>query len=524
MGAFLFTHFSIAQNYGPTDEALLGRSLRFIMPNRALYLYAIIAPNTYTISFDGNESTSWSMNSMSMSYGERANLSPNNFVKDWFIFKWWSRTKTWGVEYLDQEEVESLTAVDWWEVILYAQREWEVPYTVEYYLENLDGTYDRVWSDVMYWIAGSQVPPTSVTYTWFTLQPGAEVSVTSGWVVQYRYTRNTYNLTVKDRDNVLINTWIKYWADVVLPANNPVWTWNAFSWWDNLPADGKMPADNLVITSSWIYGVHSITFDTDWWTAVPTITGNYGDPVIIPPNPTKTWYEFVWWAELPSTVPYEDIVVVAIWKEIVEDKSSWWSGWWGRRDSSDEPTEDQHGSAVDQTSSRPNMEVLIAYMRAHKYWILNVSRKDSDPDGYVTRWAMAEMVVRFTEKVLERKIPTVIPEKCHWWDAESEWKSPETKAYAEKACALWVMWIRMVDFMPNKILDRAEFGTILSRLLWWDKYDVVNATRTNLYYTKHLEALNKAWIMKQIDNPESKKELRKWAWLMLMRSRLEKWF
>ena len=79
----------------------------------------------------------------------------------------------------------------------------------------------------------------------------------------------------------------------------------------------------------------------------------------------------------------------------------------------------------------------------------------------------------------------------------------------------------MKDFMPNKILDRAEFGTILSRLLWWDKYDVVDATKTNLYYKRHLEALNEKKIMTQIDNPEDKKELRKWAWLMLMRSRIK---
>jgi hypothetical protein len=104
---------------------------------------------------------------------------------------------------------------------------------------------------------------------------------------------------------------------------------------------------------------------------------------------------------------------------------------------------------------------------------------------------------------------------------ETEWKSPETKLYAQKACALWVMWIRMRNFMPNKILDRAEFGTILSRLLWWDRYDVVDATKTKLYYTKHLNALSERKIMTQIENPEAKKELRKWAWLMLMRSRIQ---
>ena len=130
---------------------------------------------------------------------------------------------------------------------------------------------------------------------------------------------------------------------------------------------------------------------------------------------------------------------------------------------------------------------------------------------------MAEMVVKFTENVLWREIPSVIPSRCSRWDANSEWKSSEIKVYAEKACALWVMWIRMQNFMPNKLIDRAEFGTILSRLLWWDKYDVVDATATKPYYTRHLDALNREWIMKQIENPLARKELRKWAWIMMMR-------
>jgi hypothetical protein len=49
---------------------------------------------------------------------------------------------------------------------------------------------------------------------------------------------------------------------------------------------------------------------------------------------------------------------------------------------------------------------------------------------------MAQMVVKFTEKVLERDIPSTIPSQCAWWDLETEWKSPETKLYAQKACAL----------------------------------------------------------------------------------------
>lgn len=529
VGVLLPTCFSVAQNYGPTEDDLKGKSFRFLMPNHALYLYAIIEKNTYIISFDGNGWV-WSMSIMNMVYDEKENLLPNIFTKNWYTFRWWSTSKTWPVEYFDQAEVKNLTIENWGEVILYAQwdEDW-TSYTVEYLLENLAWTwYDLVDTGSMYGAVWTGIIMTWKIYTWFTLQTWVEVSITSGWIVQYRYTRNTYNLTVKDRDKVLINTWIKYWADILLPVDNPTWTWNVFSWWDNLPADGKMPANNLIITSSWNYGVHTITFNTNWWTEVPPITGNYGDDVQTPLIPTREWYEFVWWSpDLPDEIPNDDIVVTAIWREIKpEDKWKWWSGWWRKDSTEDTDTswDDQHWSAKDQNQPwrwMVDLDVFFAYMWAHDMWIIGTSWEESDPDGYVTRWAMAEMVVKFSENILDRETPEIIPAKCAWWDADSEWKTPERKVYAEKACALWVMWIRMKDFMPNKILDRAEFGTILSRLLWWDKYDVVDATKSKPYYTKHLAALSENKIMTQIEDPESKKELRKWAWLMLMRSRIE---
>lgn len=520
VGTFLPTNFSVAQNYGITEIDLLKRILEFIMPNNSVYIYAITEPNTYTIYFDGNWNTSWNMNSMNMTYGNEENLIANNFTKDWCIFKWWSSSKTWIVEYLDKAEVKNLTADDQWVVTLYAQWEFKVPFTIEYYQENVAWTwYDLVGTSTWYAIAWPRTIMTGEIYTWFTLQTWVEVSIVSGWSIPYYYTRNSYNLTVKDRDNVLIDTWIKYWAEIPLPPD-PEWTWNSFSWWNNLPGDWKMPADNIVITSTWTYGAHTITFDTNWWTEIAPITKDYWEAIGIPNNPTREWYEFVWWSpNIPATMPYDDITVVAVWKE--KTKGSRWSGWWGRWGIPDiSEWGDNHGTIDDDIPKiqRDDLEVLAAYMWAYRKWIIWTGRQDSDPDGYIPRWDMAEMVVKFTENVLWRKIPSV-PAWCKWWDPERDRKSPETKVYAQKACALWVMWIRMENFMPNKILDRAEFWTILSRLLWWDKYDVVNATKTNLYYTRHLNALNKAWIMKQIENPEDRKELRKRAWIMLMRVR-----
>lgn len=529
IGALLPTSFSVAQNYEPTWGNMWNAAFSFKMPDYSVYLYAVTEPNTYTIHFDGNWGV-WNMWDLDMVYDQWKQLLPNTFTRDWSTFKWWSESPTWTVKYSDRENVRNLTTEHLWEVTLYAQRDGEVSYTVLYYLENVGWTWwDLVDTETMQGLAWTGIILTWKTYTWFTLQTG-EVVIVPGWIVPYNYKRNSYELTIIDRGSVSI-TWVKYWADIPLPAD-PQWTWNEFLWWENLPWDKKMPANDLVITSTWSYGQHKITFDTDGWTEVEPFIGEYWDPVVVPPKPTKPWYEFVRWdPALPATILYDDIVVKAIWRPISNNNWKWWSGWWSKKwwSTPSEPTWwESHQAAGDQEpewnkagDQRADLEVFFAYMWAHDMWIIETSWQESDPDGYVTRWAMAEMVVKFSENILDRKTPEIIPAKCAWWDAESEWRTPERKVYAEKSCALWLMGIRMVDFMPNKILDRAEFGTILSRLLWWDKYDVVDATKTKLYYTRHLDALSRNHIMAEIANPEARKELRKWAWLMLMRSRLQ---
>ncbi|MDR2541733.1 MAG: hypothetical protein LBD11_08615 [Candidatus Peribacteria bacterium] len=68
-------------------------------------------------------------------------------------------------------------------------------------------------------------------------------------------------------------------------------------------------------------------------------------------------------------------------------------------------------------------------------------------------------------------------------------------------------------FQPLLVVTRAQFGTVLSRLLRQNTY-----AGGKPYYMKHLQALKENGIMTQIDNPESRVELRQRVWLMLMRS------
>ncbi|MDR0860694.1 MAG: hypothetical protein LBO09_07120 [Candidatus Peribacteria bacterium] len=58
------------------------------------------------------------------------------------------------------------------------------------------------------------------------------------------------------------------------------------------------------------------------------------------------------------------------------------------------------------------------------------------------------------------------------------------KEYAVKACSLGLMGIDMDYFQPYAKVSRAQFGTVLSRLLRQNTY-----AGGKPYYVKHLEAL-----------------------------------
>ncbi|MBO5858364.1 MAG: InlB B-repeat-containing protein, partial [Clostridia bacterium] len=62
------------------------------------------------------------------------------------------------------------------------------------------------------------------------------------------------------------------------------------------------------------------TFDTDGGSAIDPITGDYGDAITAPADPTKEGYTFTGWvdadgnaADIPATMPDEDVALKATW-------------------------------------------------------------------------------------------------------------------------------------------------------------------------------------------------------------------
>ena len=126
------------------------------------------------------------------------------------------------------------------------------------------------------------------------------------------------------------------------------------------------------------------------------------------------------------------------------------------------------------------------------------------------------MIVNYLANVLGKE-PDLLKD-CSAFAASIQEETRELQNYMTLACQYEIMGIHtdntpLIDFMPNQIVSRAEFGTVLSRLLRGDTYN-----DSDPYYLKHLQALKKAGIMTQIDSPLEWQEQRKRAWLMLMRS------
>ena len=116
----------------------------------------------------------------------------------------------------------------------------------------------------------------------------------------------------------------------------------------------------------------------------------------------------------------------------------------------------------------------------------------------VLRSHMAKMISNFAITLGGHTPDTSKP--CTFSDIANQ--SAELKFYIKLSCQLGLMGVDITTFDPKSELTRAQFGTILSRLIWGTTYD--GGVK---YYTNHLQALKLAGIMTNISTP-TMKELR----------------
>ena len=108
--------------------------------------------------------------------------------------------------------------------------------------------------------------------------------------------------------------------------------------------------------------------------------------------------------------------------------------------------------------------------------------------------------------------------------------SLELQEYMKLSCELELMWMNSdwvtpkTYFDPHSIVTRAEFGTVFSRLIFGEEYNVPDESKVYkqewFWYKRHLEALKRNGVMTMIDGDRPKYLERRW-WVMVMMMRAD---
>ena len=155
-----------------------------------------------------------------------------------------------------------------------------------------------------------------------------------------------------------------------------------------------------------------------------------------------------------------------------------------------------------------------AYQWAYKYGITTQTTiEQAKMNSPLTRQAFAKMVVNYLENVVWVEESSY--SSCSFPDENKITK--DLKPYAKKTCAYEIMWSNWKNFNPTQQVDRAQLWTVISRILWWDKYNVSG----KWYYIYHLNALQRAGIMNKINNPKS--YTKRWDVMIMLKRLYEKY-
>ncbi len=159
--------------------------------------------------------------------------------------------------------------------------------------------------------------------------------------------------------------------------------------------------------------------------------------------------------------------------------------------------------------SHYSTEMNNAYLRSFSLGITTQPTIQlADIEWTLIRAHLAKMISAFAIKVAG-----LVPDtgaSCNFADVWNQ--TAEMKLYIKLSCQLWLMGVGITDFDPNGVVTRAQFGTVLSRLIRGTAYN--NGTP---YYSMHLWALKNAGIMTQISTPYNP-ELRGFVMIMLKRA------
>ena len=258
--------------------------------------------------------------------GESFNL-PAAPTRPGYDFKGWkigNAVLTAGAAYIVDEDDMVFTAQ--WEART------DTPYTVEHYLENLDGSYALDTTEPLKGTTDTTVTAAAKSYDNFTYDSTVPDTVASGniagdgsLVLKLFYTRNTYDYTVRHIKQLPDGSYDEANAEVETLSGKfeALAAVTAKDYGEHYPTNDADTKQNIKIKKGLTIDVkydldeHTLTFETNGGSAINPVTVRHGNAVARPTDPTKDKYTFIgWYADPEFTAKYDFATVLEADKTI----------------------------------------------------------------------------------------------------------------------------------------------------------------------------------------------------------------
>ena len=201
----------------------------------------------------------------------------------------------------------------------------DTPYTVEHYLENLDGSYALDTTEPLKGTTDTTVTAAAKSYDNFTYDSTVPGTVASGniagdgsLVLKLFYTRNTYDYTVRHIKQLPDGTYDEANAEVETLSGKfeALAAVTAKDYGSHYPTNDADTKQNIKIEKGLTIDVkydldnHTLTFETNGGSAIDPVTVRHGNAVARPADPTKDKYTFIGWYVDPEFTEEYDFATV----------------------------------------------------------------------------------------------------------------------------------------------------------------------------------------------------------------------
>lgn len=247
-------------------------------------------------------------------------------TRDGYTFTFWSREGQIGTDVTGQ------TVNGWTNLVANWEARTDTPYTVEHYLENLDGSYALDTTEPLKGTTDTTVTAAAKSYDNFTYDSTVPGTVASGniagdgsLVLKLFYTRNTYDYTVRHIKQLPDGSYDEANAEVETLSGKfeALAAVTAKDYGEHYPTNDAGTKQNIKIEKGLTIDVkydldeHTLTFETNGGSAINPVTVRHGNAVARPADPTKDKYTFIgWYADPEFTEEYDFATVLEADKTI----------------------------------------------------------------------------------------------------------------------------------------------------------------------------------------------------------------